>query len=118
MGNCFPVAAACAAYTLGGQDWDKLFHLIDKHHSGAIARAQWRHCVRHVLKVVSRPLWGTLGYSRVLTGTLGYSGVLWGTLRYHLMPIIQASNLNPFGSQENRFASAADRLFGSVICFQ
>ena len=80
MGNCFPVAAACAAYTLGGQDWDKLFHLIDKHHSGAIARAQWRHCVRHVLKVVSPS--AIVGYSRVLWGTLGYSGVLWGTLGY------------------------------------
>ena len=40
-----------AAYSAGGQDWDRLFRAIDTDHSGSISQSEFRRCLRRTLRL-------------------------------------------------------------------
>jgi hypothetical protein len=42
------------SYTIGGQDWRRLFRLLDANHTGRIERAEFHHAMRHTLKIAPR----------------------------------------------------------------
>jgi hypothetical protein len=42
-----------ASYTIGGQDWSRLFRLLDRDKNGFLSEAELLHAVRHTLHIPS-----------------------------------------------------------------
>jgi hypothetical protein len=42
------------SYTIGGQDWRRLFRWLDANHDGRIERAEFCRAMRHTLRIAPR----------------------------------------------------------------